>query len=88
MDKPVAWPKELTRERLEELAKNIASWHPPTRDALRALAAIAPERKRRVVNFWRFKGRGDRFGMILDCPVNEERKLPWEIVARNVELED
>lgn len=54
----VDWPKELTRERLEELAFGnecgdaIARTH-----ALRALAAIAPVRKKRVVNLWMQDGK-------------------------------
>jgi len=50
----VEWPKELTRERLEEFADKIGArnenaWEcwPGQESALRALAAIAPERKQR-----------------------------------------
>lgn len=47
---PVVWPKEWTRERLEELAATSA--YRPHYEALCAIAAIAPERKKRVVNLW------------------------------------
>ena len=49
------WPADLTGDRLEELADCISGvtnndgW---ASDALRALAAIAPERKKRMVNLW------------------------------------
>ena len=52
----VDWPKELTRERLEEFANQFG---PSGKccDALRALAAIAPVRKKRVVNLWMQDGK-------------------------------
>lgn len=65
---PVVWPKELTRERLEELADRggfatgeingevIARAkldYSSRSDALRALAAIAPVKRKRMVNLWR-----------------------------------
>lgn len=54
----VDWPKDLTRERLEKLAEE---WNADTQlhrsKALRALAAIAPGRKKRVVNLWMQDGK-------------------------------
>ena len=47
----VEWPKELTRERLEELAN--CSLYERHAQALRALAAIAPRKRTRMVNLWR-----------------------------------
>lgn len=45
------WPKELTRERLEYLANDL-SGAPSQINALRALAAIAPVKRKRMVNLW------------------------------------
>ena len=51
----VKWPEGLTRERMRGLADCISGvtnndgW---ASDALRALAAIAPQRKKRMVNVW------------------------------------
>lgn len=82
---PVVWPKELTRERLEELAATSA--YRPHYEALCAIAAIAPVRKKRVVNLWQdMKGR---------LEVHDPEWMPyadqmtgWRCFARNVELED
>lgn len=83
---PVVWPKELTRERLERLADSVDARVIDTaklNDALRALAAIAPERKKRVVNLWR-----DLNGHLHEREVNREPERSWRPAARNVELED
>lgn len=46
------WPKDLTRERLEQLANRLGAFTDARTEALRALAAIAPVRKKRMVNLW------------------------------------
>lgn len=80
---PVVWPAELTRERLEELAERPA-WAKDRDAALRALAAIAPVRKKRGVNLWQ-RGAGTIVAIgDNDCPLGDA----WRCVARNVELED
>lgn len=86
----VEWPAELTRERLEEAAEALAvsDWRDLS-NALRALAAIAPVRKKRVVNLWR-----NGMNQLQEWPVEWEPSPPvyipekWRCVARNVELED
>ena len=62
------------------------------KDALRALAAIAPQRKKRVVNLWRNKNSHKDiwpsvFAADYDPNANDATE-PWRCVARNVELED
>lgn len=47
------WPKELTRERLEQLSQWSGVRGTSAGDAFAALAAIAPVRKKRMVNLWR-----------------------------------
>lgn len=84
---PVVWPAELTLERLEELSNRFGP-DGVTRDALRALAAIAPGRKKRVVNLWRAMGTAlyERpTGWMPESHMNHDG---WKCVARNVELED
>lgn len=44
------WPADLTRERLEELARR-GTWNQCT-DAIFRLAAIAPKREKRKVELW------------------------------------
>lgn len=86
---PVVWPADLTRERLEELARQShADMHMMSvsdrSHALRALAAIAPQKKKRVVNLWQ-RGAGTIVAIgDNDCPLGDA----WRCVARNVELED
>lgn len=93
---PVVWPADLTRERLEELADKIGprnenAWEcwPGQESALRALAAIAPVRKKRVANLWE-RIRNDQYrGDLRIAPTDEEwDSSTWKLVARNVELED
>ena len=57
----VKWPDGLTRDRLEFLAdkikaENVNAWEswPAQESALRALAAIAPERKKRRMSAWQY----------------------------------
>lgn len=85
---PVVWPADLTRERLEELAADestvvaIAGRY----SAIRALAAIAPQKKPPVkVDLWR-----DGLNRLQEMPVGWKPNIPtdWHPVARNVELED
>jgi len=79
---PVVWPAELTRERLEELVCTVPNQG--HREALRALAAIAPQKKKRVVNLWESKHTKP-----IAFPVGEAPEVgTWRCVARNVELED
>jgi len=87
----VVWPADLTRERLNELASAIDTsqpnaWEcwPGQANALRALATIAPVRKKRVVNLWESK-----HSKPIAFPVGEAPEVgTWRCVARNVELED
>ena len=91
----VVWPAELTRERLEELADKIGTrnenaWEcwPGQESAIRALAAIAPQKRKRVVNLWQHVAD--------DLPVCRHPKWQpdpalacnWTLIKRNVELED
>ncbi len=86
----VEWPAELTRERLEKLASSWQSAYGvgDAVSALRALAAIAPVRKKRVVNLWQHVAD--------DLPVCRHPKWQpdpalacnWTLIKRNVELED
>ena len=46
------WPADLTGDRLEELADCEVSLQDERSQALRALVAIAPQRKKRMVNVW------------------------------------
>ena len=76
------WPKELTRERLEELAN--CSLYERHAQALRALAAIAPKKRTRMVEIWRqYGGRM----VVLDAgstpPPDHKR-----VTANPVEIED
>lgn len=65
------WPKGLTRERLIELAADTGRvTYDDRNEALRALAAIAPERKKRFVNFWR-----NRDGALI------EQGVDWDFTA-------
>lgn len=79
---PVVWPKELTRERLEELA-GFYGHGSSVADALRALAAIAPERKKRMVNLWRAPNGNQVWHDHL-----EEFPEPWRKVAGPVEIDE
>lgn len=82
---PVVWPKELTREELIDLSRWTA--HKPVTDALRALAAIAPQRKKRMVNLWERKGIGS-WGTD-DRMVNREYEMDgWRKVAGPIEIDE
>lgn len=91
----VVWPAELTREWLETLANDRYLCQPnqvssifKCTDALRALAAIAPQKRKRVVNLWQHVAD--------DLPVCRHPKWQpdpalacnWTLIKRNVELED
>lgn len=84
-DEPVVWPAELTRERLEELADEWRVQFAEPCKALRALAAIAPVRKKRVVNLW-VTTDGTRY--FRETYEGDYSANGWKCVARNVELED
>lgn len=85
---PVVWPAELTRERLEALADEWRVQFAEPCKALLALAAIAPQKKKRVVNLWQHVAD--------DLPVCRHPKWQpdpalacnWTLIKRNVELED
>ena len=79
------WPKELTRERLEELAN--CSLYERHAQALRALAAIAPERKKRMVNLWESQGflQGFKDGY---NPNGNDKSEPWRKVGGPFEIEE
>lgn len=81
----VEWPADLTRERLELLTNHPDFSMSDYRVVLRQLAAIAPERKKRVVNLWETK-----YSKPIAFPVGERPEVgaTWRCVARNVELED
>lgn len=87
----VEWPKELTRERLEELA----DYRIPTSDAdarsnaLRALAAIAPKKRTRMVNAWKTIN-GDEVKLFdTDFEPNSSKCAPsWRKVGGPFEIED
>ena len=78
------WPKELTRERLEELAN--CSLYERHAQALRALAAIAPERKKRMVNLWR-NGDGDLVDLLVDSTPPKDMNY-WRKVGGPFEIEE
>jgi len=76
----VEWPVELTRERLEDLSSldNIRD----SAKALYALAAIAPQRKKRVVNIWE-----TGVGNLLAIPVEQTPNMNhWRKVAGPIEI--
>lgn len=88
----VEWPAELTRERLEKLADG--EMHQEDRmiaihAALRALAAIAPQKKKRVAELW-IHERGQKEWLYSDDKWTAQRaNMPgWKCLARNIELED
>ncbi len=91
----VEWPKELTRERLEEFANQFG---PSGKccDALRALAAIAPQRKKRVVSIWEEKGANGHPNNIAyhvlsvdaERTSNDHHYMGWRKVAGPIELEE
>lgn len=86
---PVVWPAHLTREFLLRLIDDLAtSVDGPTMNLVRAiqdLAAIAPVRKKRVVDLWR-----DGLHRLHEMPVGWKPNIQtdWRPVSRNVELED
>lgn len=79
------WPKELTRERLEGLS--LRAYHDDIKGALRALAAIAPVRKKRMVNLWQ-KGVDQTFAD-LECD-NAYVLAGWQKMNHNgpIEIEE
>lgn len=81
----VEWPAELTRERLEMLADGLENRvidPNAMNDALRALAAIAPQKKKRVVNLYR-----DVNGFLHERE-KREPESSWRKVAGPIEIED
>lgn len=89
------WPKELTRERLDGLAKHIPYTCETGEDrtiALRALAAIAPQRKKRVVNLWEWEYDKTAFGQDPKKTwIDDGAESPgrgWRKVAGPIEIED
>jgi len=83
----VEWPAELTRERLEKLASSWQSAYGvgDAVSALRALAAIAPVKRKRVVNIWESI---DAPRKLTTLDIDSLPPGSWKLVARNVELED
>lgn len=81
----VVWPAELTRERLEEFADEWRVQFAEPCKALLAIAAIAPQRKKRVVNIW---GSIDAPRKLTTLDIDSLPPGNWKLVARNVELED
>jgi len=76
----VEWPSELTRERLEDLSSldNIRD----SAKALYALASIAPQRKKRMVNIWE-----TGVGNLLAIPVEQTPNMNhWRKVAGPIEI--
>ncbi len=84
-DEPVVWPADCTKQTLDGFADSMkANGHIGAANALRALAAIAPQKKKRVVNLWESKHTKP-----IAFPVGEAPEVgTWRCVARNVELED
>jgi len=82
---PVVWPADCTKQTLDGFADSMkANGHIGAANALRALAAIAPQKKKRVVNLWESKHTKP-----IAFPVGEAPEVgTWRCVARNVELED
>ena len=79
----VVWPKELTREMLEHLATYAAA-DSQVVQAFRALAAIAPVRKKRMVNLW---AHGSGAPIVVndgDSPVGQM----WRKVGGPFEIEE
>ena len=88
---PVVWPKELDRDYLEslvELADDVQ-----VTLALHALAAIAPERKKRIVNVWKRNSGSTGFAeklsdfLILETDCEGPGK-GWRKVAGPVEIDE
>lgn len=82
----VKWPKEFTREHLLRLADTSLHGMNPMgmAVALRALAAIAPERKKRRVNIWK-----DKCGCYRLREVGwSDPQCNWRKVAGPIEIED
>lgn len=82
---PVVWPKELTRERLFELSHRFGP-DGQTRDALRALAAIAPERKKRIV--YLYERDDPLLGSVKVWSESSTCIDPWKRVAGPVEIDE
>ena len=83
-----SWPAELTRERLESAANAMGTRaiSTPEWDAKNMLwhfAAIAPVRKKRVVNIWN-DGRDLQIKAADWAPFNQS----WRKVAGPIEIED
>ena len=80
------WPSELTRERLKELSIK-ASWASSSEpmEALHALAAIAPQRKKRVV--YLFRKRDPLLGWLKCWEESPNCTNEWERVGGPVEIE-
>lgn len=87
---PVVWPADCTKQTLDGFADSMkANGHIGAANALRALAAIAPVRKKRVVNLWQHVAHNlpSTFSAGYD-PNAATNTNSWRCVARNVELED
>ena len=87
------WPGELTLERLEYYAKCIELWEEKIAIALRALAAVAPQKRKRVVNLWLINGatpdvQPSVFREEYDPNGNAIRPDTWRKVAGPIEIED
>lgn len=84
----VEWPAELTRERLEELAFGNECGDALARTkALRALATITPQKKKRMVNLWEQNNFLQGFKEGCD-PNGRDDRRPWRKVAGPIELEE
>lgn len=79
------WPKELTRERLQHMAFR-ASFGADV-EILRALAAIAPERKKRMVNLWVLEHDGAKARPYCWEVGQEPTADGWRKVAGPVEID-
>lgn len=89
----VKWPEGLTRERLLFLAdkikaENVNAWEswPGQEAALRALAAIAPERKKRRMSAWQYGCGIPQLFSVDWRPESAETK--WRKVAGPIEIDD
>ena len=83
------WPRELTRECLLAEAKLVAErgLHAVASDLI-ALAELAPEREKRMVNVWRYEGADERYGTLQVMPSSAEPNAAWVKKGGPFEVED
>lgn len=94
----VEWPKECTGQEMLAWANDLDRYQPnmDITKYIRALAAIAPERKKRVVSIWEEKGANGHPNNIAyhvlsvdaERTSNDHHYMGWRKVAGPIELED